>query len=334
MTIERIKLGSSDLEVPRICLGTMTFGEQNTEVEAHQQLDWALDNGINFIDTAEMYPVPTKAETFTRTESIVGRWLSTKDRSKVILATKIAGPGRGMAWVRKDQRLEAGPLTRDDFILACDASLKRLQTDVIDLYQIHWPTRNMPLFGSGRFDGSKDYDCASIDEQLEAMERLKRAGKVKHFGVSNETAWGVGEFVKIAEKYGLPKIASIQNIYNLMAREYELSLTETCHHEKVGLLAYSPLAFGLLTGKYRNGEKPSGARLTLFGNLCQAGITTGGAGLRDACSAMGHESYPNELGVLLSQPIGGEHHNRRHQALTVERVRQRVRHQAEQRAVG
>lgn len=266
MSIERIKLGASDLEVPKVCLGTMTFGEQNTEAQAHEQLDWALENGINFIDTAEMYPIPTQANTFTHTESIIGRWLAKKDRSKVILATKIAGPGRGMAWVRQGQRLGAGALTRDDFTLACEASLARLQTEVIDLYQIHWPTRNMPLFGSGRFDGGNDYACASFDEQLEAMDRLRRAGKVKHFGVSNETSWGVSEFVKIAEKYGLPRIASIQNIYNLMAREYELSLTETCHHEKVGLLAYSPLAFGLLSGKYRHGEKPSGARLTLFGD--------------------------------------------------------------------
>jgi aryl-alcohol dehydrogenase-like predicted oxidoreductase len=138
--------------------------------------------------------------------------------------------------------------------------------DYIDLYQIHWPTRNTPLFGAGRFDGSKDYACASFDEQLEAMDRLKRAGKVRHFGVSNETAWGVSQFVKVAEQYGLPRIASIQNIYNLMAREFELSLSETCHHEKVGLLAYSPLAFGLLSGKYRGGAKPATARLTLFGD--------------------------------------------------------------------
>ncbi len=266
MTIERIKLGASDLEVPKICLGTMTFGEQNSEAEAHEQLNWALENEINFIDTAEMYPIPTKSDTFTHTESIIGRWLAKQDRSKVILATKIAGPGRAMDWVRQGRRLEAGALTRDDFILACEASLTRLQTEVIDLYQIHWPTRNMPLFGSGRFDGSKDYECASFDEQLEAMDRLKRTGKVKHFGVSNETSWGVSEFIKVSEKYGLPRIASVQNIYNLMAREYELSLTETCHHEKVSLLAYSPLAFGLLSGKYRNGARPSGARLTLFGD--------------------------------------------------------------------
>ena len=266
MSIARIKLGASDLVVPKICLGTMTFGEQNTEPQAHEQLNWALDQELNFIDTAEMYPIPTKAETFTQTESMIGRWLATKDRSKIILATKIAGPGRGMPWVRQGSRENASPLCRDDFILACEASLQRLQTDVIDLYQIHWPTRNMPLFGSGRFDGSKDYECASFDEQLEAMDRLRRAGKVKHFGVSNETSWGVSEFVKVAEKYGLPRIASIQNIYNLMAREFELSLIETCHHEQVGSLAYSPLAFGLLTGKYRNAAKPDGARLTLFAN--------------------------------------------------------------------
>jgi aryl-alcohol dehydrogenase-like predicted oxidoreductase len=266
MSIDRIKLGTSELVVPKICLGTMTFGEQNTENEAHQQLNWALDNELNFIDTAEMYPIPTKADTFTHTESIIGRWLATKDRSKVIVATKIAGPGRGMAWVRQGSRESVNPLNREDFTLACEASLKRLRTDVIDLYQIHWPTRNMPLFGSGRFDGSKDYECAGFDEQLEAMDRLKRAGKVKYFGVSNETSWGVSEFVKVAEKYGLPRIASIQNIYNLMAREFELSLSETCHHEKVSLLAYSPLAFGLLSGKYRNAAKPIGARLTLFGD--------------------------------------------------------------------
>jgi aryl-alcohol dehydrogenase-like predicted oxidoreductase len=183
------------------------------------------------------------------------------------IAAKLFSPPKSLALDEAWPGYEnAKVLGREDFILACEASLTRLQTDVIDLYQIHWPTRNMPLFGSGRFDGSKDYDCASFDEQLEAMERLKRAGKVRHFGVSNETSWGVSQFIKIAEQYGLPRIASIQNIYNLMAREFELGLSETCHHEKVGLLAYSPLAFGLLSGKYRDGAKPAGARLSLFGH--------------------------------------------------------------------
>ena len=264
--MDQVKLGASELRVPKICLGTMTFGEQNTEQEAHQQLDWAVAHHLNFIDTAEMYPIPVNAKTYSRTEAIIGRWLAGKDRSKVILATKIAGPGRGMAWIRQGAREGVEALSKDDFIHACDASLKRLQTEYIDLYQVHWPTRNMPLFGMGRFDASKNYTCSSIDAQLEAMERLKRAGKVRYFGVSNETAWGVANFVKVAEQFGLPRIASIQNIYNLMAREFELSLTETCHHEKVALLAYSPLAFGLLSGKYIGGQKPAGARLTLYGD--------------------------------------------------------------------
>ncbi len=264
--MDTVKLGTTDLSVARICLGTMTFAEQSDEIQAHAQLSWARDRGINFIDTAEMYPIPTRAETFTHTESVIGRWLKEQARDKMIVATKIAGPGRGMNWVRSGRRLEAGPLTRDDFQLACEASLKRLQTDYIDLYQIHWPVRNVPLFGSGRFDGSKDFACPAIDEQLEAMDRLKRDGKVRHFGVSNETAWGVSQWVKIAEQYGLPRIASIQNIYNLIAREFELGLTEACHHEKVSMLAYSPLAFGLLSGKYSGGAKPAGARLSLFGD--------------------------------------------------------------------
>ncbi len=259
-------LGRSELQVPRICLGTMTFGEQCAEHDAHAQLDWALAHGLHFIDTAEMYPVPTRAETYTRTESIIGRWLARQARERIILATKIAGPGRGMDWVRQGPRADAGVLTRRDFEQACEASLRRLQTDYIDLYQIHWPVRNVPLFGNGRFDGRNDYPCASIDEQLEAMDRLRRAGKVRHFGVSNETAWGVSEFVKVSERHGLPRIASIQNIYNLMAREFDLTLAETCHREQVGLLAYSPLAFGLLTGKYAGGARPAGARLSLFGD--------------------------------------------------------------------
>jgi aryl-alcohol dehydrogenase-like predicted oxidoreductase len=263
--IDRIRLGRSDLEVSRLCLGTMTFGQQNTEPEAHALLDHALALGIDFIDTAEMYPIPVKADTYATTERFIGNWLAAGNRDRVVLASKVAGPGRGMRWIRTGEREHVGELTRRDIVLACEASLARLRTDRIDLFQIHWPARNVPLFGAKRFDPTKDQDCASINEQLEAMAQLVRDGKVRAVGVSNETPWGVCEFARIADQYGLPRIASIQNVYNLMSREFDVALAETCHREQVSLLAYSPLAFGFLTGKYAHGARPPGARITLFG---------------------------------------------------------------------
>ncbi len=241
-------LGRSDLSVTPICLGTMTFGEQVAEREAHAILDHALERGINFIDTAEMYSVPAKRETFGATESILGSWFASRPgaRGKVVLATKVAGPARGMDWIRNG----SPDLTAADIVGACEASLKRLRTDVIDLYQIHWPARNVPSFGAIYFDPSKDREVSSIRTQLEALASLVKAGKVRHVGLSNESPFGVAEFVKLAEMHGLPRVATVQNPYALTSRALDNGLDEVMHRLQVSLLAYSPLAFGALTGKY------------------------------------------------------------------------------------
>lgn len=256
--MEYRRLGSSDLTVSALCLGTMTFGEQNSEQDAHQQLDMAVAHGVNFIDTAEMYPVAPRAETQGRTESYIGSWLKRQPREKLIIATKIAGPARGFSWIRNGPRVN-----REHLNAAIDASLKRLQTDYIDLYQIHWPDRYVPMFGATSYDITQQHDTTSIAEQLLALGDLVKAGKIRHIGLSNETPWGVCEFVRCAEQSGLPKIVSIQNAYHLMNRTIESGLSEVCHHAKVGLLAYSPLAFGHLSGKYHADPKAHG-RITLF----------------------------------------------------------------------
>ncbi|TSE34447.1 aldo/keto reductase [Tepidimonas charontis] len=264
-----VVLGRSGLRVSPICLGTMTFGEQVAEADAHAILDRALERGVAFIDTAEMYAVPARAETYGATETIIGRWLASRPgvRQRVVLATKVAGPARGMPWIRGEQ---AG-LTKAEIIAACEGSLRRLQTDVIDLYQIHWPARNVPMFGALTFDPSKERPCASIREQLEALDTLVRAGKVRAVGLSNETPYGVHEFVRLAEQYGLPRVASVQNPYCLINRSYENGLDETCYRLEVSLLAYSPLGFGLLTGKYdATGlahDGPPQGRLALFESM-------------------------------------------------------------------
>jgi len=261
--MEYRQLGSSDLKVSALCLGTMTFGEQNTESEAHEQLDYAVSRGVNFIDTAEIYPVPPRAETQGRTESYIGSWLKHQPRDKLIIATKIAGPSRGFAWIRNGPRI-----SREHINAAIDASLKRLQTDYVDLYQIHWPDRYVPMFGASSYDVEKEHDTVPITEQLEALADLVKAGKVRHIGLSNEMPWGVMEFVRLAERMRLPKIVSVQNAYHLMNRSFETGLAEVCHHAKVGLLAYSPLAFGHLTGKYIADPQAKG-RITQFPNFGQ-----------------------------------------------------------------
>jgi aryl-alcohol dehydrogenase-like predicted oxidoreductase len=245
--MKKITLGQSDLQVTPICLGTMTFGEQVTESTAHQILNRALDLDLNFLDTAEMYSVPAKAETCGATETILGNWFASHPgaRQKVVLATKVAGPSRGMPWVR-----EGAGLTSQDILKSCDASLKRLQTDVIDLYQIHWPERHVPVFGMMYFDPSKDKIETSIHEQLEALGQLVKAGKVRHIGLSNETPYGIHEFIRLAEQHGLPRVSTVQNPYCLTNRTFDNAMDESCHRLKVSLLAYSPLAFGALTGKY------------------------------------------------------------------------------------
>jgi aryl-alcohol dehydrogenase-like predicted oxidoreductase len=239
-------LGRSDFVAPEICLGTMTFGEQTAEADAHAQLDFALANGINFIDTAEMYAVPPRRETCGASESIVGRWLKDQARDQILVATKVAGPSRNLHWIRN------GPaaMDRTNIRAAIEGSLQRLQTDYVDLYQLHWPERNQPMFGQWQFDPSNERECTPIRAQLEALGELVREGKVRYIGVSNEHPWGVMEFTRLADELGLPRIVSTQNAYSLLNRTFETGLAEVCHREQVGLLAYSPLAFGHLTGKY------------------------------------------------------------------------------------
>jgi aryl-alcohol dehydrogenase-like predicted oxidoreductase len=259
-----LNLPGTTLKISKCCLGTMTWGEQNTEKDAHEQLDYAVSRGINFIDTAEMYPVPAKAETQGRTESYIGSWLKKQKRDSLVLATKVAGPARGMEWIRGGEKIN---LTRRQILEACENSLKRLQTDYLDLYQIHWPGRNVPMFGQTFYDPSKEYpDTIAIEEQLEALQELIQSGKVRNIGVSNETPWGVMKFKEISRQNGLPEIKTIQNPFNLINRIYENGLAEACHRENLSLLVYSPLAFGLLSGKYLTDPKTQG-RMSLFPNF-------------------------------------------------------------------
>lgn len=264
--MQYLQLAHTDLNVSSVCLGTMTFGDQNTEEEAHAQLDYALSHGINFIDTAEMYPVPPKAETYTRTETMIGTWLKHQARDKIILASKVAGRNRGIAWIRDGD----DSLTRKNIRSAIEGSLKRLQTDYLDLYQIHWPERNVPLFGQYQFDPANEFNANGetkvwepIRTQLETLAELIQEGKVRHIGLSNEYPWGVMEFLRIAKAHDLPRIASIQNCYNLMNRGMEFGMSEVLYRENLGLLAYSPLAFGHLTGKYIDNPQAKG-RVTQF----------------------------------------------------------------------
>ncbi|MCV6613785.1 MAG: NADP(H)-dependent aldo-keto reductase [Cellvibrionaceae bacterium] len=260
--MEYRQLGNTDLQVSLICLGTMTWGQQNTEAEGFEQMDYAFEQGINFIDTAEMYPVPPRPETQGATETIVGNWLKARGlRDKIVLASKVAGRGDnnpGMEHVRGGPRLSA-----EHIALACEDSLKRLQTDVIDLYQVHWPERATNFFGQLTY---RHRETGEIDirETLEALAKLVEQGKVRYIGLSNETPWGLMEYLRLAREYNLPGVVSVQNPYSLLNRSYEVGLAEMSMREQVGLLAYSPLAFGVLSGKYLNGQRPEGARLSLF----------------------------------------------------------------------
>lgn len=268
--MEYRQLGNSELKVSAVCLGTMTYGDQNTEADAHEQLDYALAQGVNFIDTAEMYPVPPKAETYTRTETMVGTWLKKQSRDKIVLGGKVAGPRRGMNWIR------GGPssLDRVNIRAAIEGSLNRLQTDYIDVYQLHWPERNVPMFGQYLFDPTNEYVSGiyqqgekqawvSIQNQLETLAELIQEGKVRYIGLSNEQPWGVMEFLRVAKEYNLPTISSVQNCYNLINRGMEFGMSEVLYRENVSLLAYSPLAFGHLTGKYVDDPATKG-RVTQF----------------------------------------------------------------------
>ncbi|MGB0712722.1 MAG: NADP(H)-dependent aldo-keto reductase [Gammaproteobacteria bacterium] len=253
-------LGTTPLKVSVICLGTMTWGQQNTEAEAHSQLDLAVERGINFVDTAELYSVPAKAETQGRTEECIGTWLAkTGRRDDIILASKVAGPGPG--WV---DHIRGGPrLDRDHIQRAVDASLERLRTDYLDLYQVHWPERETNYFGKLGYRHDPSLDGTPIEETLEALQGLVEQGKVRHIGLSNETPWGVARYLEVAKEKGWPRIQSVQNPYSLLNRTFEVGLAEFAHRERTGLLAYSPLAFGVLSGKYLDGGGPRD-RLTLF----------------------------------------------------------------------
>jgi aryl-alcohol dehydrogenase-like predicted oxidoreductase len=252
-------LGNSELSVPKICLGTMTFGQQNSEAEAHSQLDCALGQGVNFIDTAEMYPVPARAETTGLTERYVGSWLKHQARDRIILATKATGPGRAMNWIRDGQR----GFNRANLQHALDGSLQRLQTDYVDLYQLHWPDRNVPMFGHYHFHPEHERETVPLRETLVVLAELIKAGRIRHWGLSNETPWGVMTVLRLADELGLSRPVSVQNAYSLLNRTWENGLAEIGFRERISLLAYSPLGFGHLSGKYLRDPKAPG-RVNLF----------------------------------------------------------------------
>jgi aryl-alcohol dehydrogenase-like predicted oxidoreductase len=254
------ELGHSGLQVSKLCLGTMTWGQQNSEAEGHEQMDLAVASGINFFDTAEMYPVPPKGETQGRTEEIIGTWFhKTGKRQDIVLATKVAGPGDWMTHIRNGPRLDRVHIRE-----AIDNSLRRLQTDFVDLYQVHWPARSTNFFGKLGYVHNPEEDPTPLEETLAALVELIQEGKIRHYGLSNETPWGTMKVIQLAQANGWPLPVSVQNPYNLLNRTYEIGMSEVSIRENAGLLAYSPMAFGALSGKYLNGQWPQGARMTLF----------------------------------------------------------------------
>ncbi len=258
--MQQRELGTSGIKVSVICLGTMTFGQQNTEAQAHEQLDIATGNGINFIDTAEIYPSPIDAKKQGATEQYIGNWLAkTGRRNAMVIASKVAGAGIG--WMRGGTRL-----TKTHIQKAIDESLRRLQTDRIDLYQMHWPDRNTNFFGRPLYAHLEDETMTPLAGSLAALAECQKAGKIRAIGLSNETPWGLGECLRLARDTGMPKVESVQNPYNLLNRNYEVGMAEISVREKCGLLPYSPLAFGVLSGKYLHDKKPAGARMTTEGD--------------------------------------------------------------------
>lgn len=258
-------LAHTGIQLPEICLGTMTFGEQNTQAEAFEQLNYALDQGLYFWDTAEMYPVPPKAETQGATEQIIGNWIQQHgQRDRLFLASKIAGPGFGGGAIRQGLTR----FNRQHIQQALDGSLQRLQTDYIDLYQLHWPERHTNFFGhlgfGNQLAAKHEHDLTAMEETLDALHQEIQKGRIRFIGLSNETPWGTMKFLHLAEKMNLSKFVTVQNPYSLLNRSYEVGMSEIAKYEGVGLLAYSPLAFGMLTGKYRHGAKPANGRITLF----------------------------------------------------------------------
>lgn len=300
--MRRMQIGS--LDVSRICLGTMTWGEQNSQTEAFAQMEYALASGVNFWDTAEMYPVPPKAETYTATECIIGNWFQKSGRRKdVVLATKVIGHSAGHPWVRegKDNGLRKASILR-----ACEDSLKRLRTDYIDLYQFHWPDRSTNFFGKLGYEiGGHDY-WTPLEESLSAVAELIQAGKIRHFGVSNETPWGLMKYRWLAKELGLPAPVSIQNPCSLLNRSAEVGLAEVCHREQIAFLAYSPLGFGMLTGKYSEGNSKASDRLQLFSNHFKRysgnQAHAASADYAKLARALGLTPVQLALGFLLRQP--------------------------------
>ena len=254
------KLGRTNLEVTSICLGTMTWGEQNTQEEAFEQMDYSIDQEVNFFDTAELYAVPPKAETYTKTETMIGNWFAARNnRDKIILATKVSGPGP--TWIRGG----VNQFTPENMTAALEGSLKRLQTDYIDLYQLHWPERTTNFFSKlGYKHNDSEGDWTPFETILETAQKFIDQGKIRYLGLSNETPYGLSKYLQLSESKNLPRIVSVQNPYSLVNRTYEVGLAEMSIREQAGLLAYSPLAFGMLSGKYLNGQMPEGSRLKLY----------------------------------------------------------------------
>ena len=262
--MKTLQLANSNLTVSHICLGSMTWGQQNSEAEAHAQLDYAMSQGINFIDAAEMYPVPSRAETTGLTERYIGSWLKQQRRDQIILATKATGPGRTLSWIREGEL----HFTQANLQKALAASLQRLQTDYVDLYQLHWPDRNVPMFGQYHFNPQNEHETVPLLETLQALAGFIKSGKIRHWGLSNETPWGLMTVLKLAEQHGLPRPVSVQNAYNLINRTWENGLAEIGYRENIPLLAYSPLGFGLLSGKYLHNPTAPG-RINLFTGFAQ-----------------------------------------------------------------